>query len=84
MYTDKYKKALSLIDEMCEKLQHNKLIIENDEFNVSLNNIKHILTQKTFKVAIVGAIKSGKSTMLMPLALLQQQKFFILAMNVNL
>ncbi len=64
MYTDKYKKALSLIDEMCEKLQHNKLIIENDEFNVSLNNIKHILTQKTFKVAIVGAIKSGKSTML--------------------
>lgn len=64
MYIDKYKKALSLIDEMCEKLQSNKLLIENDEFNISLNNIKHILTQKTFKVAIVGAIKSGKSTML--------------------
>ncbi len=64
MYIDKYRKTLSLIDEISDKLKYNNLLIENDEFNISLNNIKHILTQKTFKVAIVGAIKSGKSTML--------------------
>lgn len=64
MYIDKYKKAISLIDDMSLSLQSNKVMIENDEFNISLNNIKHILTQKTFKVAVVGAIKSGKSTML--------------------
>lgn len=64
MYIDKYRKTLSLIGEISDKLKCNNLLIENDEFNISLNNIKHILTQKTFKVAIVGAIKSGKSTML--------------------
>ena len=64
MYIDKYKKAISLIDDMSLSLQSNKVMIENDEFDISLNNIKHILTQKTFKVAVVGAIKSGKSTML--------------------
>lgn len=64
MYIDKYKKAISLIDDMFSCLQSNKSLIEHEEFNMSLNNIKHILTQKTFKVAVVGAIKSGKSTML--------------------
>lgn len=49
---------------MISSLKSNKCIIENDDFNISINNIKHILTQKTFKVAVVGAIKSGKSTML--------------------
>lgn len=64
MYIDKYKKTISLIDDMVSSLQFNKVAIENDDFVILLNNIKHILTQKIFKVAVVGAIKSGKSTML--------------------
>lgn len=64
LYIDKYKKAISLIDNINLELSSNKELIENDEFSTSLNNIKYILTQKTFKVAVVGAIKSGKSTML--------------------
>ncbi len=64
VYIDKYKKTISLIDSINSTLKSNHELIENDEFGTSLNNIKHILTQKTFKVAIVGAIKSGKSTML--------------------
>ncbi len=46
------------------KLEDSKEIFDNSEFKIFLNNIKYILTQKTFKVAVVGAIKSGKSTML--------------------
>lgn len=64
MYIDKYKKVISLIEDIFLKLEDSREIFESDEFKVSLNNIKHILTQKTFKVAVVGAIKSGKSTML--------------------
>ncbi|WP_044035548.1 dynamin family protein [Candidatus Arthromitus sp. SFB-rat-Yit] len=64
MYIDKYQKAISLIDDISLELSSNKELIDNDEFGTSLNNIKYILTQKTFKVAVVGAIKSGKSTML--------------------
>lgn len=64
LYIDKYKKAISLIDNINLELTSNKELIENDEFSTSLNNIRYILTQKTFKVAVVGAIKSGKSTIL--------------------
>lgn len=64
LYIDKYQKAISLIDDISLELSSNKELIDNDEFGTSLNNIKYILTQKTFKVAVVGAIKSGKSTML--------------------
>ena len=63
MYIDKYKKVISLIDEIDSTLQSNSNLVD-DEFKVLLDNIKHILTQKIFKVAVVGAIKSGKSTML--------------------
>lgn len=64
LYIDKYKKTISLIDNIISMLKSNNELIDSSEFNVSLSNIKHILTQKTFKVATVGAIKSGKSTLL--------------------
>lgn len=64
LYIDKYKRTISLIDNIVSTLKSNNELIESSEFNTSLSNIKHILTQKTFKVATVGAIKSGKSTML--------------------
>lgn len=63
MYIDKYKKVISLIDEIDSTLQTNTTLVD-EEFKILLDNIKHILTQKIFKVAVVGAIKSGKSTML--------------------
>ena len=64
MYIDKYKKTLLLIDDIILNLKSDKLLFENDEFIMSVNNIKYLLTQKIFKVGIVGAIKAGKSSML--------------------
>ena len=63
MYIDKYKRIISLIHKIDCTLQSNNNLLD-EEYKVLLDNIEHILTQKIFKVAVVGAIKSGKSTML--------------------
>ncbi len=54
LYIDKYKKAISLIDNINLELTSNKELIENDEFSTSLNNIRYILTQKLLKSLLLG------------------------------